>query len=1128
MNREEARRIVRETFQNSFDKGSFRYFIKNLLAGLDESKAFPLLWGQYIYEPFRSRIKQYERIGTYTDPDGMKIDVLIVYLQKQTTLDYGRTTQRNFIARYLKVRGEKDAGLVAFVSPDSQDWRFSLVRMDYRLTQTPKGAPKAALDFPPARRWSFLVGSHENSHTVQSRLVPFMTGEQADPPTLSRLEDIFNIETVTKEFFEKYRELFLRSREVLDTIVSANPMVAEDLAAKNVNAVDFSKKLLGQIVFLYFLQKKGWFGVGRDADWGTGPRDFLRELFERKHCAYKNFFNDIMEPLFYQALRQDRRDDDDYYDKLNCKIPFLNGGLFDPIGGYDWVHTDILLPNELFSNDEKTKEGDTGDGILDVFDRYNFTVKEDEPLEKEVAVDPEMLGKVFENLLEVKDRKSKGTYYTPREIVHYMCRQCLISYIETELGGTTVASEKLGENQLDMFGNEAKTGQMDLVVEHKAGSSIPRKDIEMLIHFGEQIGENEAAVEARGRETETYSYKLPESIRQNAGLIDRKLAGIKVCDPAVGSGAFLVGMMNEIVKTRNVLTIFMKEPNRTLYAFKRACIEKSLYGVDIDPGATEIAKLRLWLSLVVDEEDINEIKPLPNLDYKIVGGNSLESIEGRLEHSKAFLELETLKKTFFDEIRMGEKRKEKARIEELIGELTGNRERFDYKIFFSEVFDHHDGFDVVIANPPYVRQEGIKDIKPMLAKEFPRFYCGTADLYTYFYKRGIELLKPEGHLCFIAPNKFMRAGYGKNTRELLAQKVTPKIVIDFCDLPIFDATTYPSIILLAKKRPRENEATIAATFADAGQLQRIEETLDTVGFTMPLKSLRKEGWTLENPEVLGLMGKLKAAGKPLGEYVNGRFYYGIKTGLNEAFVIDETMRQRLISEDPKSEELIKPWLRGRDIKKWKAQWAGLYLITIPSSANRNWSWSDARTEKEARQIFRDAYPAIHKYLSQREIKLRKRDDQGKFWWELRSCVYYEEFEEPKIVYAEISTEGKFAYDNASNYSDTTTYIIADYSEYLLGILNSKLFTFMFSHISSEIRGGFLRWKRQYMNMLPIASATDKEKSTITSLVRRILSSSDSTYMPALEADIDHLIYGLYKLTPEEITLVENSQRKQPT
>ncbi len=225
---------------------------------------------------------------------------------------------------------------------------------------------------------------------------------------------------------------------------------------------------MGQIVFLYFLQKKGWFGVERDKEWGSGSKHFLRELFEKKHGNYKNFFNDILEPLFYEALRLERPGD--YYSRFNCRIPFLNGGLFDPLGDYDWWNTDILLPNDLFSNNRKTKEGDIGDGILDIFDRYNFTVKEDEPLEKEVAVDPEMLGKVFENLLEVKDRKSKGTYYTPREIVHYMCQESLVNYLATELEGKT-----------------------------------SKEDIETLIKYGEAVVEHDSRVASEGCETERYS-----------------------------------------------------------------------------------------------------------------------------------------------------------------------------------------------------------------------------------------------------------------------------------------------------------------------------------------------------------------------------------------------------------------------------------------------------------------------------------------------------------------------------------------------------------------------------------------------------------------------------------------------
>ncbi|MDP1760436.1 MAG: TaqI-like C-terminal specificity domain-containing protein, partial [Candidatus Woesebacteria bacterium] len=401
------------------------------------------------------------------------------------------------------------------------------------------------------------------------------------------------IEVVTQEFFERYCGLFLDVKEALEKIITKNPAISQDFTNKGVDPVDFSKKLLGQIVFLYFLQKKGWFGVGRDDNWGTGPKNFLRLLFEKMIADYKNFFNDILEPLFYEALAKER--DKDFYSRFNCKIPFLNGGLFDPISDYDWVHTDILLPDDLFSNHVRTKEGDIGTGILDIFDRYNFTVKEDEPLEKEVAVDPEMLGKVFENLLEVKDRKSKGTYYTPREIVHYMCQESLINYLVNE-----------------------------------CEDKVNRIDIETLIQYGESAVEHDGRVEQEGKETETYSYKLPESIRKNAQLIDDKLKNIRVCDPAIGSGAFPVGMMNEIIRTRNTLTNYLEDKeDRSMYSFKRNAIQNSLYGVDIDPGAVEIAKLRLWLSLVVDEEDIKQIKPLPNLDYKIMQGNSLlEEFEG--------------------------------------------------------------------------------------------------------------------------------------------------------------------------------------------------------------------------------------------------------------------------------------------------------------------------------------------------------------------------------------------------------------------------------------------------------------------------------------------------------------------
>lgn len=1132
MDKQQAQQIIRDTFESPFDKVRFTNFIKNLLNSIDESKAFHA--HGYVKEGFSGIIKTYERIGTYNSTDDKKIDIIIVYLQKGFSLDNARVTQRNFAGRYLVDRGEKDAGLFAFVSPDETDWRFSLVKMDYKFEKTKTGSMKVKEEFTPARRWSFLVGKNEKSHTAQSRLVDIL--KETDPqykPTLAEIEKAFDIETVTKEFFEKYRELFLRTKEELDRVVKKDPKIKADFEANGVDTVNFAKKLLGQIIFLYFLQKKGWFGVGRDNDWGTGSKHFLRELFEKKHADYNNFFNNILEPLFYDALRNDRSHDDGYYSRFNCKIPFLNGGLFDPIGNYDWVHTDIIIPDKLFSNNVKIKEGDIGTGILDVFDRYNFTVKEDEPLEKEVAIDPELLGKAYEKFNAIrpdnydefkkalksgrkgeenKFNKKFGVYYTPREIVHYMCQQSLINYLNSELNSESSSYQKLGDSQLDMFGNKAKKGQLDLTIEHKAGISIRKEDIETLIHAGEQFSENEARVISKGEETKTYSHKLPESVRQNAALIDQKLADITVCDPAVGSGAFPVGMMNEILRARNVLSTFMQDNTRTPYEFKRRCIEHSLYGVDIDPGAVEIAKLRLWLSLVVDEEDIKNIKPLPNLDYKIVCGNSLLGVEKNLFNHKLFNELEELKPLHFNETNPTKKQEYKKQIDKLISEITSGHKEFDFEVYFSEVFHQKGGFDVVIANPPYVRQEAIKPLKPHLAKAFGTFYCGTADIYTYFYKCGIDLLRPSGHLCFIAPNKFMRAGYGKNTRALLTTQVVPRLIIDFGDLPIFDATTYPSIILIEKRRPVAYDTSTVAKFREAKQLERLDETLDNISFPMPVIALGKEGWNLEQPEVLALMEKLKSCGTPLGEYVQGRFYRGILTGLNEAFVIDAATREKLITEDPKSAELIKPWLRGRDICKWKAEWNGLYVI-----------FTRRGTDIEKYSALKHH---LERFRADLEPKKSDKDKRGRKpgtykWFEIQDNIaYYEEFERPKIVYPNITKTNIFAFDATGILTNQKCFIIPVDDLYLLAVLNSKMATLWFRVTLPLLRGGFFEPSAIFMNKFPIFPATDTQKAPIIERVQKILTDPESPDTPHLEKQIDQMVYELYGLTEEEIKIVE--------
>jgi hypothetical protein len=554
MNREQAKRLIIDTFENPFDKEQFTDFITHLLKTYDRKKALAPRTGiQGITERFKDFISSWERLGRYTDEEGNKIDILIVKLSKGISLYRARSTQRNFVAYYLQGKlgtaTEKDAALVAFVSPDEQDWRFSLVKMEYKLKKTPTGKIKVEEEFTPAKRWSFLVGPNEKSHTAQSRFLPILENDDFKPK-LSDLEKAFDVEVVTEEFFEKYRDLFIRTKRELDEIVKSNKKVEEEFKRKNISTIDFAKKLLGQIVFLYFLQKKGWFGVEREKPWGTGPKDFLRRLFNKEYGDYKNFYNDILEPLFYEALRTDRAANGHYYDRFKCKIPFLNGGLFDPLNNFDWVNVDLLLPNELFSNKNRTKEGDIGDGILDIFDRYNFTVNEEEDLEKEVALDPELLGKIYEKLNairednfdeyikvlksgkkgeETKFNKEYGVYYTPREIVRYMCQESLIYYLETELNG-----------------------------------KVKREDIEKFVKFGDLFLEHEmVAVEKREKiekgeiKGTKYEHEIPESIVENAETIYKLLDEIKICDPAVGSGAFPIGMLHEIVRLKQLLSVYL-------------------------------------------------------------------------------------------------------------------------------------------------------------------------------------------------------------------------------------------------------------------------------------------------------------------------------------------------------------------------------------------------------------------------------------------------------------------------------------------------------------------------------------------------------------------------------------------
>ena len=1225
MDKQAAINLISNTFNCPFDENRFSNFARNLLNDIDESKAFPYLYGTYIRHSFADHVKQYRRIGIYTDPNGERIDVLIVHLKRETALEHARTRQRNFIAWYLNGgRGGvlRDAALVAFASPDLDDWRFSYVRMEYKEEVTESGKVRVKEELTPAKRYSFLVGKNEPNHTARQQLLPLLKNYSRNP-TLSELEDAFSVEAVTKQFYLDYKGLFERLTEELDRILKKDSKIKQEFEAKSIDTANFAKKLLGQIVFLYFLQKKGWLGVPKDERWGKGDKKFLGTIFKRCVTEGGNFFNDYLEYLFYEALAttEGRATIDlSYYQKFDCKIPFLNGGLSEAT--YDWKNTNILLPDELFSNKDKTKAGDTGTGILDVFDRYNFTVKEDEPLEKEVAVDPEMLGKVFENLLPENLRKGQGAYYTPREIVHYMCQESLINYLDTVVntGKTSLSQDKPTQEKL--FG-EPEPEQLSLKgTGYK--TVIPKKHIEDFIHKGEFAIEHDTAKEEG---TTSYKYQIDESIRKNARLLDEKLKAIKICDPAIGSGAFPVGMMHEIVKARNVLETYLKT-GRSAYDFKRHCIQESIYGVDIDPGAIEIAKLRLWLSLVVDEENYLNIKPLPNLDYKIMQGNSLlEDFHGvslNLEKNEELLfseneELDLLieglhkkQSEFFNAIHHSDKNRlreevedaivkvfhyelkrrqeqyfkaldrinkmangfpkeedrkkcydaEKAKldkrykfdfevVENELREMThGNKMRnfFPWKLYFADLFRKNGGFDVVIANPPYLRIQEIQKNDSQLATRLKNSFLsasGSFDIYACFVELAIRLIRDKGNLAYILPHKFFQATFGKNLRQLISSKRMLRQIVDFGSSQVFEtATTYTCLLFLSHQNDSFKFAELKpdAIVNDLPEIFEIitgNEKTETEKVAIKIISntdVSEKEWYFSAGHANEILFKLRTQPRTLSD-VCAKIFQGIATSADKIYFLEhiseengvvtaysKSLNKKIIIE----KDFVKPLLKGVDVHRYLTLTPHIWSIFPYKIENGK---AILYSQNEIKKFF----PMAWKYLleNKRELENRERGrmKHDKFY----AYIYPKnltEFEGEKIVTPDIASRCQMSLDNKGIYHTTTIYsflfkkVSNESIKYYLALLNSKLLWYFVTATGSILRGNYFRFKTNYLMPFPIPSELSQaDQQPFVALVDQILfmkKSDPQADTTALEAKINRMVYDLYGLTAEEIAIVEES------
>lgn len=1134
MDKLQAKNLIENTFNNRFDKGQFRNFIINLLDKINETKAFSVGQAQ-VKEAFRKYVLSYQRIGQYTDKKGNIIDALIVHLNDKCSLDRSRTFLRNFVADYMRTKGKENA-LVAFYCDNSADWRFSFVKLEISLKQDDKGNVKVANEYTPAKRYSYLVGELESNHTAQSRLVELLVKEY---PTLEEIEEAFNVEKVSKEFFAQYKELFLQLVDNLKDIRSKDDRINFEFTTRSITEANFCKKLLGQLVFLYFIQKKGWLGVPKGANWGEGDKQFLRHTFEKAVAEGKNFFNDYLEPLFYNALANGERDEQ-IFDLLECKIPFLNGGLFEPLNGYDWVNTDIVFDNSIFSNTEKNRIGDTGTGILDVFDRYNFTVKEDEPLEKEVAVDPEMLGKVFEELLEVQDRKSKGAFYTPREIVHYMCQESLINYLATELN----ASE-----DVDFDG-------------------LTKQDLADFIHHSDQISDREAIASQKEKSTSVYKHIISENIRKNAEAIDKALANIKICDPAIGSGAFPVGMLNEIVRARISLVEsgFLKETKKhSVYEYKRQAIQNSIYGVDIESGAVEIAKLRLWLSLVVEEDDIKNIKALPNLDYKIVQGNSLLDLYNVIIPDNLQTRFNELTDLLFDETSKQKKKQYQAELERIkeevfrIAKSLGCNATFDFRFFFHEVFKK-DGFDVVIANPPYVGEKGHKELfEPIKKCSLKEFYLGKMDLFYFFFHLALNLLKNKGQCAFITTNYYITALGAKYLRRDFKERAILKELINFNELKIFEsALGQHNLITILQKGHNPD---VLCKLVNVNRKGFLDNSFDNIvsgtdketNYHLLKQSELYEGTENyirifkedENSELSIILDKIKSNNAILGNIcsVNAGIMGGCdfitqknmlytsttniaKFDIQEGdgvFVLDSNKERDLIRiKKINDANIVKNFYKNSDIEKYRT-----HLYTTKKII------FSAVTCTLHQQLMIKNFLAKYKNILThiRNINHENLDN----WYLLRRGTAHPQiFKSAKIVAPQRSKTNTFGYNECEWYASADVYFITEPKpeyqlKYILALLNSYLY-YIWLYNKGKRKGENLELYQKPLSEIPIKKADENLQNKFVSVVDKILAITQTddylenqekqNAVKEYEKQIDVMVYKLYDLTYEEVLTID--------
>jgi hypothetical protein len=1025
------------------------------------------------------------RFGNIELDDGALIALYEVKLKndnQSVRIAKNRVGLRNLITAEV-IPGIVDGALICYFQEGIPEWRFSFFSKSVFWDEEGKQVKKET----HPKRYTYVLGPPETGETCVTPRDRFFLLAERQKRTIKDVLEAFSVEKVSKEFFVSYKKHYQR---FVDELINSTAF-AWAFSKEEKTVRDFVKKMLGRIVFLHYLQKKGWLDVPEDKNFGEGPKSFIKELFEKHNNTV--FYSTCLVPLFFDTLNNPKNEN---YTVTGNKFPYLNGGLFErdeleKTGKID----NLTFKSELFED------------LFEFFAQYNFTIDESTPDDLDIGIDPEMLGHIFENLLE--ENHLKGAYYTPKMIVQYMCQETLIQYMKLHLGD---------HKEIDEFIRYNKIGDLH--------------DKNNFIH-------------------------------NNAPKIEKLLDEVKICDPAIGSGAFPMGLLQEIYHAKLALDWTIADKA----ALKRKIIQNSIYGVDIDRGAVDIARLRFWLSIIVDEEVEPGEKPeaLPNFDYKIMQGNSLfESFKGiplKYEEQPAKPEFQRnlfgeilnpqmnifqaiqkdlvkLEKDLYDPANNNKKEEIRNSIDELVAKTVENsiakevqrkekllkefevnlsahpttqqqkkrtqllQEILDLKVslqeikqylkkdekpyflwhlYFKEPFDQG-GFDIVIGNPPYIRQEEIakQGIKTYLEKigDQPNFevFNSVSDIYTYFFELGHKIMKPDKAVfSFICSKKYTRARYGQKLRKYLLDNVKLSGYVDFDEVQVFGATVDTSIIFFQTLKNKEENYSFP--FCQVGNdLQKnipLIDYLNQNGIPFQSKFLNEDSWAFVNKNEYGLIGSI-IEGKKLIKEHDFQINFGIKTGLNSVFYISEDTKNQLINKDSKNADIIKPILRGKDIYKYQAIFRDVYVLFLRRGINI------------------EEYPSIREYLFLHYEELKPKNNgealgrkPGPYkWYELQDNIaYYKDFDKEKIAWIELSDKPQFIIDKKGYYIDATGFILTGENlNFLISILNSKLCEWFFDKITTSSGMGTNRWKKAYVENIPIPEIPKSEMRPFEILV----------------------------------------------